>query len=92
MANRVFKWVQNDWYDKETGVGLVGLEIPDKVKNMVNYPIGSPIDKKEIELNIRLDEVVNKLVKHKDLVDKAFGVLEIKVEKFNDKQLELFKT
>ncbi|WP_233886231.1 protein rep [Tenacibaculum piscium] len=43
MANRVFKWVQDDWYDKSTGEGLVGLAIPDKVKNMASYPDEPPL-------------------------------------------------
>ena len=38
MANRIFKWCTDDWYDNSTGEGLVGLVIPDKVKNMVDYP------------------------------------------------------
>ncbi|WP_233898065.1 hypothetical protein [Tenacibaculum piscium] len=38
MANRVFKWIKNDWYDRKTGYGLVGLAIPDKVKKMIAYP------------------------------------------------------
>lgn len=38
MANRIFKWCTDDWYDKSTGEGLIGLEIPEKVKNMVDYP------------------------------------------------------
>ena len=40
MANRIFKWCTDDWYDKATGEGLIGLAIPDKVKNMVDYPKG----------------------------------------------------
>ena len=38
MANRVFKWVQNDWFDKGTGEALVGLAIPSKVKALTHYP------------------------------------------------------
>lgn len=38
MANRVFKWCVDDWYDKSTGDALVGLAIPQKVKKMVDYP------------------------------------------------------
>lgn len=38
MYNRVFKWCVDDWYDKASGEGLVGLVIPEKVKNMVDYP------------------------------------------------------
>jgi len=38
MINHVFKWMKDDWYNKETGEGLVKLPIPEKVKNMVNYP------------------------------------------------------
>lgn len=38
LPNRIFKWVQDDWYDKASGEALVGLAIPDKVKSMVDYP------------------------------------------------------
>lgn len=41
MANRVFKWCTDDWYDKGSGDALVGLAIPEKVKNMVDYPNNS---------------------------------------------------
>jgi hypothetical protein len=37
-ANRIFKWIEDDWYDKASGDALVGLAIPQKVKNMVDYP------------------------------------------------------
>ena len=37
-ANKIFTWVQNDWYDKSTGEALINLAIPDKVKNLTNYP------------------------------------------------------
>lgn len=39
MANRIFKWCVDDWYDKSTGNALVGLVIPEKVKKMTDYPI-----------------------------------------------------
>jgi hypothetical protein len=38
LANRIFKWVTDDWYDKSDGTALVNLAIPSKVKNMVDYP------------------------------------------------------
>lgn len=41
MANRVFKWCVDDWYDKGTGDALVGLAIPEKVKKMIDYPNNS---------------------------------------------------
>lgn len=37
-ANRIFKWVESDWYDKSTGEALIGLPIPKKVQNMASYP------------------------------------------------------
>ncbi|WP_025124269.1 protein rep [Myroides odoratimimus] len=37
MANRVFKWCVDDWYDRSTGDALVGLAIPEKVKKMTDY-------------------------------------------------------
>ncbi|MEK6495497.1 protein rep [Myroides odoratimimus] len=38
MANRIFKWCTDDWYDKADGNALVGLKIPEKVKKLTNYP------------------------------------------------------
>lgn len=38
MANRIFKWCVDDWFDKTSGEALVGLAIPDKVKKLVDYP------------------------------------------------------
>lgn len=38
MANRIFKWCTDDWFDKATGEALVGLAIPKKVRDMVDYP------------------------------------------------------
>ncbi|MDM1514470.1 protein rep [Myroides odoratimimus] len=38
MANRIFKWCTDDWYDKESGNALVGLAIPEKVKKLTDYP------------------------------------------------------
>lgn len=38
MANRIFKWCTDDWYDTKDGQALIGLAIPEKVKNMANYP------------------------------------------------------
>ncbi|MCC9044597.1 protein rep, partial [Myroides sp. M-43] len=38
MANRIFKWCTDDWYDKEDGNALVGLAIPEKVKKLTDYP------------------------------------------------------
>ena len=38
MANSIFKWCQNDWYDKNTGLALIGKEIPNRVKELVSYP------------------------------------------------------
>ncbi|MCS7475152.1 protein rep [Myroides odoratimimus] len=38
MANRIFKWCIDDWYDKGSGDALVGLAIPEKVKKMTDYP------------------------------------------------------
>lgn len=35
---RTFTWVTSDWYDKETGGALLNLSIPDKVKDLTNYP------------------------------------------------------
>jgi Replication protein len=37
-ANKIFIWCIKDWYDKFSGLGIVGKEIPKKVKNMVEYP------------------------------------------------------
>ena len=37
-ANRIFKWVESDWYDKDTGEALIGLPIPKKVQKMASYP------------------------------------------------------
>ncbi|MCG8883964.1 protein rep [Tenacibaculum finnmarkense] len=99
MSNRVFKWIEDDWYDKVTGEGIVGLPIPEKVKNMISYPISvDKIEKKEVAENIKLDKIVDCLVKDKDLVEKAFGAPGVKVKKWNykkgqlnHKQLELFK-
>lgn len=38
MYNKIFKWCVDDWYEKGSGEALVGLGIPKKVKNMVDYP------------------------------------------------------
>lgn len=38
MYNKIFKWCVDDWYEKGSGEALVGLGIPEKVKNMVDYP------------------------------------------------------
>lgn len=38
MANRIFKWCTDDWYDKADGNALVGLAIPEKVKKLTDYP------------------------------------------------------
>ncbi|MDM1373828.1 hypothetical protein [Myroides marinus] len=38
MANCIFKWCTDDWYDKENGNALVGLVIPEKVKKLTDYP------------------------------------------------------
>jgi hypothetical protein len=38
MYNSIFKWCMDDWYEKSTGLALVGKSIPEKVKNMVDYP------------------------------------------------------
>lgn len=38
LCNRLFKWVQDDWYDTSSGEALIGLAIPEKVKSMVSYP------------------------------------------------------
>ena len=39
MYNKIFKWCVDDWYEKGSGEALVGLGIPEKVKNMVDYPV-----------------------------------------------------
>lgn len=36
--NSAFKWMKDDWYDKDTGEALVGLAIVKRVQNMVAYP------------------------------------------------------
>lgn len=36
--DKIFTWVTSDWYDKETGEALINLSIPDKVKDLTNYP------------------------------------------------------
>lgn len=38
MANRIFRWCTDDWYDKADGNALVGLSIPEKVKKLTDYP------------------------------------------------------
>lgn len=37
--NKIFKWCVDDWYEKGSGEALVGLGIPEKVKQMVDYPV-----------------------------------------------------
>lgn len=37
MYNKIFKWCVDDWYEKGSGEALVGLAIPSKVKNMIDY-------------------------------------------------------
>lgn len=34
LEDTLFKWKEDDWYGKATGVGLVGIEIPKRVKEM----------------------------------------------------------
>jgi len=36
--NGVYKWVKVDWWNKETGEPLVDIPIPQKVKDLTNYP------------------------------------------------------
>lgn len=36
--NEIFKWCVDDWYGRKEGEALVGLAIPEKVKNLTNYP------------------------------------------------------
>jgi len=38
LANKIFKWCEDDWYEKNEGFALVNLPIPKKVKNLVEYP------------------------------------------------------
>lgn len=38
QIKQVFKWVDSDWFNKETGEPLVDIPIPLKVERMVNYP------------------------------------------------------
>lgn len=76
MANRIFKWIQNDWYDKETGKGLVGLAIPDKIKKMVNY--SEKIDNEKLSL------VSKKLIVKPILEDVEFSSYEIITKKLKE--------
>lgn len=36
--NEILKWCTDDWYGSKEGEALVGLAIPEKVKNLTNYP------------------------------------------------------
>ncbi|WP_286432958.1 protein rep [Myroides odoratimimus] len=36
--NEILKWCMDDWYGNKEGEALVGLAIPEKVKNLTNYP------------------------------------------------------
>ena len=36
--NEILKWCTDDWYGSKEGEALVGLGIPQKVKNLTNYP------------------------------------------------------
>lgn len=38
LPNHTFHWVMTDWYDQSTGDALVNLAIPQKVKDLTNYP------------------------------------------------------
>ena len=38
QIEQVFKWVGSDWFNKETGEALINIPIPQKVKDLTNYP------------------------------------------------------